>query len=262
MTDPTPQFSTAEYQAQGGAEACKACKQPLTGRYFRINGAQACEHCTEQLKAQLPKDTHSAFVRGLLFGIGGAVLGLILYSAFGIITGIVIGYASLAVGFIVGKAMRFGSGGIGGRRYQVAAALFTYAAVSMSAIPMSISQAIKDKKIQTAPAISKPAPPSPSTSAPQSNVPAQSADAANTSSTPASADPQSSKMSLGVALVGLALLGLASPFLELASPVSGLIGLVILFVGIRIAWQLTAGPRVDILGPFTVGATSPPPPTS
>jgi hypothetical protein len=66
-------------------------------------------------------------------------------------------------------------------------------------------------------------------------------------------------MNLGAALIELTLLGLASPFLELRDPFHGAIGLVILFVGIRIAWQLTAGPKVDILGPFTVGASSPPP---
>lgn len=256
MSDPTPQFSTAEYQAATGAEACKSCKQPLAGRYFRVNGSVACERCTEQLKTQLPKDSHSAFVRGLVFGIGGAILGLVLYSGFGIITGLVIGYASLAVGFIVGKAIRFGSGGIGGRRYQIAAVFLTYAAVSMSAIPMSISQGIKEKKIQPPQRASQPA------STTSSDVTAQSADTANTPSTPAPTDPQSSKMSLGIALVGLAILGLASPFLELASPVSGIIGLVILFVGIRIAWQLTAGPKVEILGPFTTGAASAPPPAS
>lgn len=256
MSDPTPQFSTAEYQAATGSEACKSCKQPLAGRYFRVNGSVACERCTEQLKAQLPKDSHSAFVRGLVFGIGGAILGLVLYSGFGIITGLVIGYASLAVGFIVGKAIRFGSGGIGGRRYQIAAVFLTYAAVSMSAIPMSISQGIKEKKIQPPQRVSQPA------STTSSNVTAQSTDTANTPSTPAPTDPQSNKMSLGIAVVGLAILGLASPFLELASPVSGIIGLVILFVGIRIAWQLTAGPKVEILGPFTTGAASALPPAS
>jgi len=131
MTDPTPQFGTAEYKSSPGVDTCKSCNQTLTGQYYRINGALACERCTEQLKTQLPKDSHAAFVRGLVFGIGGAILGLILYSAFGIITGIVIGYVSLAVGFIVGKTIKFGSGGIGGRRYQIVAALLTYAAVSM-----------------------------------------------------------------------------------------------------------------------------------
>jgi hypothetical protein len=59
-------------------------------------------------------------------------------------------------------------------------------------------------------------------------------------------------------LGALLVLGLASPFLELASPLHGLIGLVILFVGLQIAWKLTAGKKVDILGPF--GESVPPPP--
>jgi hypothetical protein len=250
MTDTIPQFGTAEYQTHSGVESCKSCKQPLTGRYFRINGSRACEHCTEQLKTQLPKDSHAAFVRGLLFGLGGAILGLILYSAFGILTGIVIGYISLAVGFIVGKAIRFGAGGVGGRRYQIAAVLLTYAAVSMSAIPMGIHQYMQDKKTQ---------PPTRQVQSP-SSPPASSPDAAASAASPAAPQAPAQKANLGGALFGLALLGLASPFLELASPVSGVIGLVILFVGIRIAWQLTAGPKVDILGPFTVGVSSPPPP--
>jgi hypothetical protein len=91
----------------------------------------------------LPNDTHAAFVRGLTFGIGGAVLGLIIYAAFGIITGLMLGYISLAVGYIVGKAIKMGSKGIGGRRYQIAAVLLTYIAVSMAAVPIGISQIVK-----------------------------------------------------------------------------------------------------------------------
>ena len=45
--------------------------------------------------------------------------------------------------------------------------------------------------------------------------------------------------------------GLASPFLELQDPIHGILGLVILFVGLRIAWQLTAEKKLDILGPFS-----------
>jgi hypothetical protein len=58
-------------------------------------------------------------------------------------------------------------------------------------------------------------------------------------------------MSVGKALAYLAFLGLASPFLELQDPLHGLIGLVILFVGLQIAWKLTAGSAVpEITGPY------------
>ena len=259
MTDTTPQFGTAEYQTQPGVESCQSCKTRLTGRYYRINGSLTCEHCTEQLKTQIPKDTHSAFVRALIFGVGGFVLGLTLYSGFTILTGIYIGYISLAVGFLVGKAIRLGSGGIGGRRYQIAAVVLTYAAVSMSAIPIGISQYMKEQKTKP-PAHQVAAPSSNSPSAASPSAPGQSEGVAADDAAPASPTAPKQKSGLGSAIIGLALLGLASPFLELQDPFHGIIGLVILWVGISIAWRLTAGPKVDILGPFTVGVSSPPPP--
>ena len=114
-----------------------------------------------------------------------------LYSGFVIVTNIVIGYVSLAVGFIVAKAMLIGSKGIGGRQYQITAALLTYCAVSLSIIPIVIYEM----------------------------------------HIPLSAIP----------LGKLIQIGLASPFLELKSDAfRGLIRLVILFVGISIAWRMTA----------------------
>src|SRR5580704_4319188 len=152
--NPTPQFATAEY---AGGDVCKSCHQPISGSYYRINGSLACERCTTQLQTQLPKDNHASFVRALMFGLGAAILGLIGYAAFTIITSIRIGYISRAVGWLIGKAMRTGSRGIGGLRYQIAAALFTYAAVSMAAIPIYLSQvnklkAAKPPQVKTAPA--------------------------------------------------------------------------------------------------------------
>jgi hypothetical protein len=58
------------------------------------------------------------------------------------------------------------------------------------------------------------------------------------------------KMSPFKALGVLTVIGLASPFLDLANPAHGVIGLIILFVGIRIAWRLTAGNAVNITGPI------------
>jgi hypothetical protein len=61
------------------------------------------------------------------------------------------------------------------------------------------------------------------------------------------------KMSAGAAIGTLLFAGLASPFLELGDEPGGIIGLVILFVGMNIAWKLTAGAKLDIVGPFKAG---------
>jgi hypothetical protein len=237
-----PQFTTAEYGAKS-APPCKACGQPLKGDYYQVNGVQVCPPCTAKLKAQIPGDSHAAFVRGLLFGIAGAIAGLALYVAFALGTGLVVGFVSLAVGYIVGKAMIFGSGGVGGRRYQIAAVILTYSAVSLSAVPIAISMNMKhrDEAAQAARSAQTATPT-------QSAQTAEGQDAAPApAQTPASpAVKRSFLQSIGV----LAMLGLASPFLDLQDPAHGLIGLVILFVGIRIAWQLTAGKQLKVAGPL------------
>ena len=243
----TPQFGTAEYQSASGNDICLACKQPLSGAYYRVNGALACERCVNQVQAQMPKDSHSSFVRGLLFGVGGALVGLILYAAFGILTGLEIGYVALAVGWLVGKAIRKGSKGVGGRRYQIAAVALTYAAVSLAAIPMGIAQIIKDKKASRNVSASSASP-----------GPAASSDPTSGSATPANQSVRVQRSGFLAIAGSLLFVGLASPFLELSSGVSGLIGLVILFVGVNLAWKMTAAQKLEILGPFKAN----PPPAS
>jgi hypothetical protein len=201
-----------------------------------------CPSCASTALNDGPKNSHAAFVKAVLFGCGGALLGLILYSAFGIITGMVIGYLSLAVGYIVGKAMMMGSKGLGGRRYQIVAVLLTYAAVSISAIPMTIALQAKEKKEQKQSLadeqrqLEKEFGQQPSTASPIQGAPTK----ADTTPNP----------SFAAALGYLFFLGLASPFLELKDSFQGIIGLVILFVGIRIAWRITAAKAPEIVGPF------------
>ena len=239
-----PQFETAEFQAKPGTDTCFVCHQPVSGSYFRVNSQMACAACTERLKNSVPKDSHAAFVRAVAFGAGGAIVGLVLYALVGIATGLMIGYVSLAVGWLVGKAMMQGSGGLGGRRYQIVAVLFTYAAVSIAAIPIAIAEYSKTKKSETQSRVQNP------TSGNSVNqLPADE------TSQSASSSPQNTpakRPSFASAIGFLALIGLASPFMELGSdPFHGLIGLVILMVGIRIAWRMTRGrPTLVVDGPF------------
>ncbi len=79
------------------------------------------------------------------------MVGLAFYAGFTIVTDIYIGYVSLAVGWLVGKAIMLGSKGIGGRRYQIAAVILTYAAVSLAAIP--IAMASRPEKTNPSPSV-------------------------------------------------------------------------------------------------------------
>ena len=232
----TPQFNTAEYAGQPGTDRCDYCQQTITSRYYRVNNRMSCPACTEKAALAVPLESHAAFMRALLFGAGAAIAGLALYATVEIMTGWIIGYVSLAVGWMVGKAMMAGSNGRGGRRYQIAAVLLTYAAVSMAIIPVIFSHVFEQRKTSHQQQIEQP-----SSSDDQSQP-------EPTHSTP--------RMISFAALGQLAYIGLASPFLELQDGIHGLIGLFILSIGIRIAWKMTAGtPGAGIIGPFS---TSPP----
>jgi hypothetical protein len=227
MSDGVPQFATAEYSKNSGNAVetpCKACGQPIKGAHYQVDGVQTCESCALRIQEQILKDSHAAFVRGVLFGVGGAILGLGIYVGFALATGLMIGYISLAVGYIVGKAIVMGSGGVRGRRYQIAAVLLTYIAVSLAAIPIAVSQQMKQKGAQ------------------------QHAQISDSSDSSAVSSPT---MRFGRAVGALTLIGLASPFLALSNPAQGIIGLIILFVGIQIAWKITAARPVTILGPIS-----------
>ncbi len=204
FSNSTPQFSTVEY-AKPQSDRCQFCQQPIGANYYRVNGALACPSCAEKMRGE-PAVDHAAFVRALTFGIGAAVVGLIGYALVAILLqGWVISYMSIGVGWIIGTAMMKGSNGVGGKRYQIVAALLTYAAVSMAAIPIWIHFAHQEITLSR----------------------------------------------VMDRLGRLVFLGLASPFTQLSgSPFWGLMGLLILFFGMRIAWRMTGSRESGVSGPF------------
>jgi len=247
FSDPTPQFGTAEYGGKAGGNRCRVCQVPMGATYYRVNNSIVCPGCVENLRGGAAMDTHAAYVRALAFGIGAAIVGLIGYALIAILLqGWVISYMSIGVGWIVGTAMMKGSNGTGGRRYQITAAVLTYAAVSMAAIPIWIhfaherrrqtqgqEQKFEDEERKFGNQGRQPQPDAPA--APRAERP---------------------QVSLGTWLGRAALLGLASPFIQLSGNFFwGAMGLLILFFGMRIAWRITAGRRFEIYGPF---ADSPP----
>ena len=192
----------------------------------------ACARCAADARDEQARDSHIAFSRGLLLGIGAAVVGMMLYAAFTMVTGWSFGYLVLGVGYLIAKAIKKGSHGLGGRRYQVAAVLLTYGAISLAAVPISISFALNHRQAQHNPAAVSPG-------------------TAESGGSGESAAPPSGERTSPGALAGrLVLLGLASPFMNLRDPLQGAIWLFILFIGLRIAWQLTAGEPLGVEGPY------------
>jgi hypothetical protein len=113
----------------------------------------------------------------------------------------------------------------------------TYAAVSLAAVPIAISYQVKRESA--------------------AKQTAQQLLSTNGETTQPKSTPKKPTMSFGSAILQLLLIGLVSPFLKLADPFHGLIGLVILMAGIQIAWKLTKGStRANVDGPFDISAAT------
>jgi len=235
-----PQFSTAEYGHIPGTERCRLCGYPISGEYYRVNSQMACSKCGAGAINGQPADSHAAFLRGLLLAAGAAIVGLMVYAAFTIITNFYLGYLALGVGWLVGKAMMRGSHGIGGRRYQIAAVALTYFAISVAEIPIWIAMTMKHDTPIAQTQRSKDA----------AGDSSAEADASSTPPEPATKH----RPGLVKLLVQFVFIGLASPFLELRDPLHGVIGLVILFIGLRIAYTMTAAKPLEGDGPYPVTA--------
>lgn len=239
--------------------------------------------CAQAAKNAVSNDTNPTFLRAFLFGASAAVLGLVLYTTFGILVGVVAAYLSLGVGYLVGKAMMMGSRGVGGRRYQVMAVLLTYAAVTLSAVPISVGYQIRhepaalrempwqmsggreeraaksadaDRELQqefgNSAARPLPAPPGAAkpAGAPGSGSTNSAASEPNIAENGRVSAGMQPRRNVAAALGYVVLIGLASPLLQLRDLVHGIIGLIILLVGICIAWRLTEAKPVQIVGPF------------
>ena len=135
------QFDTVVPQDAGALDAragltCRNCGQPLVDEYFDVSGAPVCASCRDLLEhyGQPPRGI-IPLARAALFGLGAAVAGAILYYAVIAITNLEIGLVAIAIGFMVGYAVRKRTGGRGGRAFQIMALVLTYRSVGTRVPP-------------------------------------------------------------------------------------------------------------------------------
>jgi hypothetical protein len=216
---------------------CTVCQRAVDDEYFDVNGQSVCDGCRTQL-AQLAQTPRSwgLFVKAGLFGLVAAILGAILYYAVIAITNFEIGIVAIAIGYMVGWAIRKATANRGGRRYQVLALVLTYWAVGLAYTPLTFQQLAEENKKEQAQKATDTAAP----------APAESPDEATAINIP---------MVLAI-LVGFSL---ALPVLVVfGSLPGGLLSALIIGIGMRQAWQMTAVPPLQISGPYRIAAAAPP----
>ena len=208
-------FERAEFDGQAPpALSCAFCNGTLNDRYWQISSRPACDQCRGSVARELHSgQTGRSFLRALGYGALAATAGCIAWIAIEKLFKVQIGFVAIGVGYLVGKAVRKGSGGLGGKRYQVLAIALTYAAIALASLP-DLLQAIAHSDAKDSAASAAP--------------------------------------SLGafiwacLLLVGIAL---ASPFLQ---GTENIIGIFIIGIGLYEAWKFTRPVAVEILGPFSL----------
>lgn len=128
------QFQKAEFA--DSSPQCSTCKSALNGAYYHLSGQAICAVCAEQARLGQQRPANASVLRGLVWGAGAAAVSSGAYAVIVMATGLELALVAIAVGFLVGRSVRRGSDGLGGRRCQAAAVLLTYLAITMSYIPL------------------------------------------------------------------------------------------------------------------------------
>ena len=219
----------AEAAAASGSSArtCVACKQPVGDTYFHAQGQVVCPLCAQRIQTGQQAPPALSLMRAALYGGVAALGGCTLYALVAIVLNAEIGLIAILVGWMVGKAIRHASYGLGGRPQQILAVTLTYFAITTSYIPVIVYQAAKNPQ----------------------RVEQQQA---QTKGAPTEARP---RVGAGGLVLYLLMIAAIAPFLSLTSGISGLISIFILFIGLQRAWKLTERSEILLMGPYTAEAS-------
>ncbi|HTS60650.1 MAG TPA: hypothetical protein VMH28_01425 [Candidatus Acidoferrales bacterium] len=216
----------ADGSANANAQRCVVCKAPIGAAYFHAQGHVVCPACAERIQSGQQAPPAISLGAAVLYGVGAALAGCILYAGVAILLNLEIGIVAIVVGIMVGKAVRAGSKGLGGRPQQILAVLLTYFSITTSYIPVYFHHLAKNPK----------------------QLEQLKENAAKAPTTEAPKPPTASGALAG--LVILVLLFAAAPLFGLTTGVGGLISLFIIFIGLRQAWRLTARSEILVMGPY------------
>ena len=242
---PSPLEGLQFQRAEISGKACVACSAAIPDEYFHLNGVDLCPGCAGQWQHFQQEPKGGALLRGVLYGFGAAIAGAILMAVISYVTGYQLALISIAVGWMVGKAFRTGTGGGTSKRCQLLAVTLAYFGITMSFIPDLFGGPDASKQITTQGAVK-------SGNKDGKSAESSSSDAAKTPKEPMTAG----RFALGLAaLIGVTLL---SPFLLLLTGFSGLINLAIVFFGLQQAWKLMAPDPRTLDGPLTQPAPAVP----
>ncbi len=139
------QFERAEFTGQAPTNGqCSVCQRPFEESYYTANSKLVCLSCQQQLARWLQSPPGSAPGRALKafgLGLGGGLLGSLAWYVVEHLFNLHVGLIAILVGWLVAWGVRRGSGGRGGRGYQVLAVLLTFCCICFAFVP-DVAQAL------------------------------------------------------------------------------------------------------------------------
>ncbi|MBW2693737.1 MAG: hypothetical protein JRE57_14080 [Deltaproteobacteria bacterium] len=224
---------------------CAQCATPITDRYYTIGSHVLCEPCHFAFQnAKAPGNAATRFFGAAGLGALAAALGCGLWMVVTKLTGYEIGLIAIAVGYLVGMAVQFGSHRVGGLVYQLLAAFLTYTAIVMTYVPIILSDVQGRENFESGfnEAYSEPEA--------DSEITDPAADTAEgESSTTAPAEEEEVMESAWI--IGAILLAYALPFL---AGFENAIGILIIGIALWQAFRMNARAKIELQGPFRLEA--------
>ncbi|HKW39693.1 MAG TPA: hypothetical protein VJN39_00460 [Gemmatimonadales bacterium] len=246
MTETGLQFDHAEHPAPASGAVCGFCKQSIATTYFEINGQVACSRCRSQVMAAWNRGSPAKrFAKAFGLGAAAAALGAAVYYAFVSISNIDWSLVTVAIGVFVGSAVRKGSNGRGGWRYQLLAMFLTYSAVVATDSSLIAREFTKEFRAR-ADSVRATAGPSA----------ALAGVGAATTASDSTLKTKRDRPGALVAVIGLVvLLGLAYAA-PIAIGVASPLHLLIAGLGLYAAWKVNRGGALRVTGPYQAVAPS------
>jgi hypothetical protein len=227
------QFQQAEFD-DPNRPRCLACSKQAETEYYRLEGNAMCADCAAAWREGQRPPGGVGLARGAMLGFGAGLAGAAGMGIVSYVTGYQLALLTIAIGYLVAKAVLHGTRGFGGRRVQLLAVGLTYLGITLSYVP-DIVKGLREIGRKEA----------------GGKVEAEKKGGA-TKAAPEPAPNTLRATDVGLALLTLCLFALFSPFLMLADGFSGIINAAIVFFGLSQAWRMTARDPRPLDGPFPV----------
>lgn len=249
------QFEHAEFGGEGaGKFECGFCQRPLGSSYFELNGQPACEACRYKVEEEMATGPGmSGFFKAALAGAGAAAVGAGIYYAVLALSGYEVGIVAILVGYLVGRAVHWGSRGRGGWPYQTLAIALTYLAIVSTYIPLIFQEFQKETSAAEEQASAGGAPTAADTADTEGKAAVEPAETVLT------VEPgETEEMGVGGFFLGLGALLLLAAAMPFLAGIENFMGIIIIGIGLYEAWRQNKRHVLTVEGPFEVGKQAAP----